>query len=157
MVLKACKKVGNWIFPCCFFVFLLKACNQWQERNPWDCLRFLTTKAVGTKVAYLNPSFREPVKYPKVMFVSFSQFQRATVVVVSCLLGFFVESPILHAVLWQLGGWRKGVDDVFLSFFLSFLLSLREPPLSSTRDWMCISVITSSSKMEFWDQLADSW
>jgi hypothetical protein len=49
------------------------------------------------------------------------------------------------------------VDDVFLSFFLSFLLSLREPPLSSTRDWMCISVITSSSKMEFWDQLADSW
>ncbi len=62
-------------------------------------LRFLTTKAVGTKVAYLNPSFREPVKYPKVMFVSFSQFQRATVVVVSCLLGFFVKSPILHAVL----------------------------------------------------------
>jgi hypothetical protein len=44
--------------------------------------------------------------------------------------------------------------DVFLSFFLSFLLSLKEPPLSSTLEWMCIY---QPFQLEFWDQLDDSF
>ncbi len=153
--IESVRKVGNWIFPC-FFVLLLKACNQWQEGNPWDFLKFLTTKAVGHKSGLFESlSFREPVKYPKVMFVSFSQFQtkgHRCRGLMSC--GLFRR--ISHfACSFVTAGWMKERHgDVFLSFFLSFLLSLKEPPLSSTLEWMCIY---QPFQLEFWDQLDDSF